>query len=364
MELCLADVELQPEKLEEVKEGSPLFHCDLFDTEIVHKIAQVFLPGLATACVDNTTGDLFKTPASVAVDMRKEMVDYLTQRSETFVAESVLSEDGPDEEVSDHPYDIISDFVDDFASSKMNLFSRVSGWLLSESREDKIDDFVQEMEINGFWFVDRREIIAQTLLKNLDVKNTFHCNLKFSSEEELAEHGLQCRFRSLNCTNEGCSARFSAAQMEKHDSICPFKILPCEQKCSDNIMRRAMDKHCITICPMKLVNCPFYSVGCQCTIPDCMLQQHRLDDLHLHLLYVLKVLHREASIDNLEERIQELEMISSPGELAEAQGVRSLTSVVKDLEAKLVPLEVHAPTDAGEECQQNSSTTAQSLEEY
>jgi homogentisate solanesyltransferase len=125
------------------KEGyAPTFKCDLADTEIVHKIAQVFLPGLATACV-NTTGDVFRSPASVAVDMRKEMVDYLTQRSETFVAESVILEGASETEVSDHPYDIISkDFVDDFASSKRSLFSRVSGWLLSEKREDKIDDFL------------------------------------------------------------------------------------------------------------------------------------------------------------------------------------------------------------------------------
>ncbi|GFZ03693.1 TRAF-like superfamily protein [Actinidia rufa] len=242
MDLPPTDIEVKPEKLEEAKEAGPSFHCDLTDAEIVHKIAQAFLPGLASACVDNTTGGLFNSPESVAVDIRREMVEYLTQRSETFVAESVILEGGPEAEVSDHPYDIISDFVDDFGK--------------------------------------RREVIAQTLLKNVDFKNIFHCDMKFNSAAELAEHSLECDFRTMNCTNEGCNARFCASHLENHASICPFEILPCEQKCSDSIMRREMDKHCITS--------------------------------------------------------------ASPGRLAEAWDVRSLTFAIKDLEAEIGPLSVNA----------------------
>ncbi|KAA8518337.1 hypothetical protein F0562_015780 [Nyssa sinensis] len=350
MDLPATDVEVKPEKFEEVKEGGPLFGCDLFDTEVVHKIAQVFLPGLGSACVDNTTGGIFKSPASVAVDIRKEMVDYLTQRSETFVAESVILEGGPDAKVSDHPYDIISDLVDDFAISKRNFFSRVSGWLLSERREDRIDDFVQEMEVNGFWLMDRREAIAQTLLRNVDLKNTFHCNMKFNSVEELLEHVPQCSFRTLNCTSEGCNARFCAAHLGNHDSICPFKILPCEQKCSDRIMRREMDRHCITVCPMKLVNCPFYPVGCQSTIPQCMIEQHRSENIHSHMLHVLQGIHKEASMEDLRARVEQLDESSSPGQLAEARDVRSLTIKIKNLEAKLGPLIVNTKNKVSEEC--------------
>ncbi|MCI05363.1 TRAF-type zinc finger protein, partial [Trifolium medium] len=90
MEAPTVDVDLSPEKIENEKEGGPMFHCDLHDTEVVHKLAQMFLPGLASACVDHTTGAPFNTPGSVADDMRKEMKDYLTQRSESFVAESVI----------------------------------------------------------------------------------------------------------------------------------------------------------------------------------------------------------------------------------------------------------------------------------
>ncbi|KAH7847443.1 hypothetical protein Vadar_026132 [Vaccinium darrowii] len=333
-------VEVKPEAFEQVKEAGPLLHCDLMDTEIVHKIAQVFLPGLASACVDNTTGGLFKSPASVAVDIRKEMVEYLTQRSETFVAESVILEGGPEAQVSVHPYDIISDFVDDFASTKRNIFSRVSGWLLSERREDRIDDFVQEMELNGFWFMERREAVAQNLLKNVDFRNTIHCDMKFNSAEELAEHSLLCSFRSMNCTNEGCNARFCASHLVDHESICPFKILPCEQNCSDSIMRREMDKHCITVCPMKQVNCPFYPVGCQSSIPQSTIEQHRLENLHAHLLFVLQVIHKDAPLENLNKRVDQLKESASSGRLSDARDVRSLTFATKDLEAEIGPLEV------------------------
>ncbi|KAK9912222.1 hypothetical protein M0R45_036093 [Rubus argutus] len=274
-DLPASNVELEPEKIEDGKDGGPSFHCDLYDTELVHKIAQVFIPGLATACVDNTSGDIFKTPASVAADVRKEMVEYVTQRSENFVAESVILEGGQDGQVSDHPYDIISDFVDDFASSKRNLFSRVSGWLFSENREDKIDDFVQEMEINAFWLVDKREAIVQSFLKNVDLKNEYHCNMKFYSPEELAAH--------------------------------------------------------VSIVAI---------VGCQSPVPHGKLEQHRSDDLHSHLLFVLQSIHKEASTEDLNRRLEQLKEASSSNQLAQARDVRSLTSAVKDLEANLGPMEV------------------------
>lgn len=317
MDLPAIDVEVVPEKFEDVKVQGPSFPCDLFDAEVVHKIAQALLPGLASACVDNTTGGLFRSPASVAVDVRKEMVEYLTQRSESFVAESVILEGVPDTEVSDHPFDIISDFVDDFASSKRNFFSRVSGWLLSERREDRIDDFGQEMEINSFWLLDRRAAVAQTLLKNVDFKNTFHCSMSFTSAEELDEHRPNCSFRSINCMNEGCNSSFCAALMEMHDATCPFKIIPCEQQCSESLMRRDMDRHCITVCPMKLVNCPFYSIGCQSTVPHCMVEQHQLDDLDSHLLYVLQVTHKDVPVEYLKQRVDQLKVVtfSSPADL-------------------------------------------------
>ncbi|CAI9761125.1 unnamed protein product [Fraxinus pennsylvanica] len=354
-------MEIRRDKIGEEKEGGPSFHCDLYDTYLVHKIAEALLPGLASACIDNTTGGLLKSPASVAVDVRREMVDYLVQRSENFVAESVVLEGGSAAEVSENPFDIISDFVDDFASSKRNFFSRVSGWVLSERREDRIDDLVQEMEINGFWLLNRRESVAQMLLKNIDFKNIFHCDMKFKSSEELDEHKSQCTFKTMTCNSEGCDATFSAAQMDHHDSICPFKILPCEQNCSDHIMRREMDRHCITVCPMKLVKCPFYSVGCQSTVPHVKMDQHRSENLPSHLLYILQVIHKEASPDDLKGRVEELEKLSSPGKLAASHDARSLIVLVKDLEAKLRPLKVDPKPNPREEVARLTDQKQESL---
>ncbi|KAK8531879.1 hypothetical protein V6N12_053338 [Hibiscus sabdariffa] len=326
-----------PEKIKDAKEAGPAFHCDLCDAELLFKITQALLPGLATACVDNTTGGVFRSPGSVAADIRKELVEYLTQRTETYVAESVVLEGAPEVEVYDNPYDIIAYLIDEFAISKRNVFSRVSALLLSERREDNIDDFAHQMEINGFWPVDKREAIVQTLLKNVDVKNEYHCNMKFETDEELSLHMPTCSFRVMTCGNEGCDARFSANKTEKHDSACPFKIIPCEQKCLDFLMRRDMDRHCITVCPMKLVNCPFFSVGCKAAVPSCKIEEHQSEELHYHILYILQGMYKEASEEVLKERVDKIHEIAG-ARLANAKNVRSLTSKVKDLDAKLPPL--------------------------
>ncbi|CAK9153393.1 unnamed protein product [Ilex paraguariensis] len=140
------------------------------------------------------------------------------------------------------------------------------------------------MEINGFWLIQRREDIAQTLLKNVDFKNMSHCNKKFNSEEELSDHAPHCSFRTINCTNERCNARFSAAHKE------------------NNIARR-----------ISILTC----------------------------FYIFQVVHKEASVEDLKQRAEQLEKSSSPGQLAEAQDVRSLTLVIKNFEAKLGPRNQH-----------------------
>ncbi|KAM5558457.1 hypothetical protein ABKV19_020250 [Rosa sericea] len=89
-----------------------------------------------------------------------------------------------------------------------------------------------------------------------------------------------------------------------------IKIIPCEQNCTDTIMRREMDRHCITVCPMKLVSCPFYAVGWQFPVPRCKLEQHHSDDLHSHMLVVLQSIHKEASMEDLERRLEQLKEVS------------------------------------------------------
>ncbi|KAK7355073.1 hypothetical protein VNO80_14318 [Phaseolus coccineus] len=342
MKLPTTNVDLGPKKIEHEKEEGRLLHCDFCDIEVVHNLAQMFMPGLACACVDNTTGDPFSTPGFVAVDMRKEMIEFVTQKSELFVAESIISEGGPDGEALEHPFDIISYFVDEFVNSKRNLWSQFSGWLLSDKREDKIDDFVQEMEVNGFWPLDRREALAKDLLKNVDFKSSFHCSMSFNSAEDLANHVDACDFRSVICQNEGCNIRVSAGQLKEHDSTCDFKIVPCEQKCTANIFRREMDRHCLTVCPLKLVNCPFSAIGCRSTTAQSMIRKHCSDDIESHLFLILKGIHQPASSEDLQRRVEQIVQTSSRSKLAEARDVRSFKRIVKDLEVKLGSLEVSA----------------------
>lgn len=328
-----------------IRDASPSFRCLLCNTEVVHKIAHVLLQGLATSCVDNTTGDLFKEPRSVAVDIRKEMVDYLTERSESIIAESfLLQQEGGGSndviEVSDHPTEVITDIVDDFAGLKRNFMGKVSGWLLSENREDRIDDFIQEMEKTGFWMIDRRKVIAELILINVDYKNAYHCDLRFETESEVDEHRMKCEFRPVRCTNVGCNATFCAMQKDEHDSICSLKILNCEQNCEQMIIRKEMDRHCITVCPMKLVNCPFFQVGCESTVPQCKIRLHCADFLHSHIIHVLQLIHKnETSADDFEEQSILLEKAQSENELTKALDIRSLTNEIKKLEKKMKRLE-------------------------
>ena len=69
----MEDVKLVPEKekMENGKEVFQAFHCDLYDTEIVHKIAQLFLLGLVAACVANTEIAILKKLTSHALDFIK-----------------------------------------------------------------------------------------------------------------------------------------------------------------------------------------------------------------------------------------------------------------------------------------------------
>ncbi|XP_062219578.1 uncharacterized protein LOC133919251 [Phragmites australis] len=319
------------------------FRCNLCDTEVVHSMTELLLRGLATASVDNTIGDIFKSPSSVAVGVKTELEGYLFLRTETLVRESVNGgEDHLDQlmKASTRPTEFLSDLIDDFVASKRNLLSHVSGFLLSESRLNKIKDFMQKMETENIWALDGRKATAETILETIDMKCIFHCPEKFAEQDKLVDHRSQCKFRVVNCKNDGCLASFSAIHIDEHDSICPFKALPCEQLCQQHVMRCEMDKHCATVCPMKLTNCPFYHVGCETAFPQGTLDKHCSKLLQTHLLYVLQATtRRDASVNDMNQRLQHLEKAQSLNELSGALEVKSLTLTIKEQEAKIKKLE-------------------------
>ncbi|XP_078445272.1 TRAF-like superfamily protein [Wolffia australiana] len=328
------DLPPSPEILLPVKNNRNSFPCRFIDSEETHQISHLLLPSLAAACIDCTAGDPFRQPASVALQLRQELQEHLLKTSETHFLESRNSQ-------NDRPSEIIADFLDDFAGSRKSLIGAISGWLLSEFREDKIDDLAQEMEEKGFWPQDQREALAETLIRDLDLKEKFCCKMVFDEFEELAAHEMGCRFRPVNCVNNGCKALICAIRLEEHDSVCPFKMIKCEQKCEMNVPRREMDRHCITICSMKLVNCPFYQVGCSVeAFPQHQVERHCTEFLRFHVLHVLKLIHKEeAESDEMKRRVQRLEKFEDLSQLAEAMDVRSLTFAIKKMEAKLIKVE-------------------------
>ncbi|PWZ44708.1 hypothetical protein Zm00014a_021520 [Zea mays] len=258
--------------------------------------------------MDGTTGDPFRSPSTVAVDLRRDMVDYITQRSDSFIADTLIeseaNQDVPGAEVPDDPFETVSIFMDDFASTKRNIIGHVSGWLLTDSRNDKIDDFVQEMEATKFWPLERREAVAELLLKNVNLKTRFHCPEKVS----------------VRCVKD-------------HDTACVYKLLQCEQGYDKRLLRRDMDRHCITIYPMRPIKCPF---GCDSSFPDRDLERHCTEFLQPHLLMVLKTIHKKGrSEQDLKDLAQKLEKFDGDGKLAKVLDARPLTNVVKDLEAKM-----------------------------
>ncbi|KAG0503353.1 hypothetical protein HPP92_003425 [Vanilla planifolia] len=96
-----------------------------------------------------------------------------------------------------------------------------------------------------------------------------------------------------------------------------------------------MDRHCVTVCPMRLMNCPFYHVGCHTAIPQCTLEQHCKENLRTHLICTLPIVHRneEASEEEWKLRAEALVKAQSENELSEALDLRSLSIIVKKLQA-------------------------------
>ena len=314
-----------------------LLPCPNCDIQVVHKLAQLLLPGLAAACVDSTLGS---PSSSLAVQLRAELVRYVAHRSSTPAG----AEEDQDPIDRDDPAEALAVFLDDFAGSKRSVAVSIAGWLPylgggDDGRDDRIDDLVEEMEATRFWPVERREAVARDLLRGLDAGGgRFRCREELGTPEELADHvARRCGFRPVRCRNhaQGCRAEVSACRADAHDEACAFKLLPCEQRCGLAVARRQMDRHCVTVCPMKLANCPFFQLGCESAFPACNLGSHCAEFLRPHLRLLLSPSKIGADRLDPEERLLRLEKYDSDGALGEALDVRSLTNALAQLEKKM-----------------------------
>lgn len=304
--------------------------CGYFDVEQVHGIAQSLLVALATASVEKTYGDLFKSPLSVVGDVKLEMTEFLHQRCQSYASATDVGSP-----------EMAHDLLDNFVRSKTTLLSRVSSKLISsERKEDRIENFAQELDRAGAWMVGQREMLAKTLLKCFDRNGSVRCQLKFQTSEELVQHKGTCPLRPIMCANEGCGHVLSAVHAVEHDAVCGYKLLPCEQECEALVMRSNMDKHCITVCPMKLVNCPFSQVGCTNSLPQGTVEQHCVESMGFHLNSVLQNLQKQdIAVSSLTERIQLLEKALSVSQRSEAVEIGTLALTIRQQDAKIKALE-------------------------
>lgn len=309
-----------------------MLECEHHNVEQSRRLSRSLLRTLATACVEKTYGDPFKSPLSVAGDARNEMVEYLTnQKPHTASSYSEIA----------HPLDMAEDLLDQFVLSKTSFLSRVSSKLMSnETKEDRIEDVVEELDHTETWIPSQREQVAKVLLKNLDINRRSVCGMSFEKEEELAEHKGMCPLRPITCGNEGCDRVFSALHVVEHDTACPFKILRCEQQCEAVVTRSEMDKHCITICPMRPVKCPFFHVGCSNMVPRRTLEQHCQESMGSHLMYALQIVQKqEVLVSGLTQRILLLEKALAISERSEAVDVGTLSLTIHQQDVKIKALE-------------------------
>ncbi|CAM6016965.1 unnamed protein product [Sphagnum balticum] len=327
--------------VEERQVAAPvLLECGYYDVEQVEGITQALLVTLGTACVEKTAGDPFSQPAAVVPDIKKEMLEYLHSQSESYASGSgVVSSQGMHQAAP--PSKVVDDIFEGFIRSKKNLYSRVSSKIIhSDKREDKIEDFVQELNRTGVWMVGRREVLAKALLKRVDRSKIYHCKMRFGTSEELAEHKACCMLRPLTCVNNGCGNVYSALHADAHDGSCLFKLLPCKLNCEAMVARGEMEKHSLTLCPMKLLSCPFQPVGCQQTMPQGVLEQHCVEFLGHHLLQVLQSVQKhEVAVGGQGQRILLLEKALSIAQRAEAVDIGSMVLTLKEQENRVNLLE-------------------------
>ncbi|KAK9088210.1 hypothetical protein Scep_027292 [Stephania cephalantha] len=67
---------------------------------------------------------------------------------------------------------------------------------LALEEEDRIDDLVQEMEASGFWLLDTRQIVANILLKNIELLQS----IKLNGNE--VDHSVRGHWQLLHITKE------------------------------------------------------------------------------------------------------------------------------------------------------------------
>lgn len=316
--------------------GLQLKECGYYDVQKVQEICKSLVYALGAASVEKAIGGLFNQPPTVVEDMKKEMVDYVQGQVDAYAMGSTGSHSQSD------PVKLIQDMLEGFVKSKKTLFRRVSSKLnlFGEKQDERVEGFVQEIEKKGCWVMGQREAAAKSYLRRVDRSRVHHCEMKFKSNEELAQHKRRCPLRPLMCENANCGEVVAAVNAMAHDETCPVKLLACQQKCKAMVIRADMAIHCSTMCPMKPVPCPFHEVGCQEALHQSMVEHHCAQSTSSHLSLVLQaLLKQQASLSNQAQKILSMEKILSYAQLGEMADMGAMSVSVTEQEHKVKALE-------------------------
>ena len=148
------------------------------------------------------------------------------------------------------------------------------------------------------------------------------------------ENSDGCQFEAVNCPND-CGKKLQRRNLTTHaETTCPLRKISCQHchetgvfrfikgdhknecqkypvccpnKCGvGNILRRNLEAH-RKECPLEVVNCEYYSLGCEVTIPRKRKAEHEEEDAKKHLkMTKQKLLNTECRLANLESNLHQL----------------------------------------------------------
>ena len=186
--------------------------------------------------------------------------------------------------------------LDAFVAESARGNSHGTSWLLSRARgtdatssslEPPAEKFLlvkERLEREEVWTKSDRLAFAEVLINSCDKSGVAHCLETFFRSEEAEQHRrIECKFRPVLCSNEGCTEMFSARAFEAHDKVCRFKPVACTRDCGHYIPRHLLAAHLADNCALRPVRCKFARHGCTATVTSSSLESHYRDACHHHL---------------------------------------------------------------------------------
>ena len=134
-----------------------------------------------------------------------------------------------------------------------------------KKREAKMLAFSRVLSSGGLFDESARCDVAHVLVALHDVTCAAHCGMEFATDAALAIHReMECAFRSLSCSFDGCDVIVASRHALDHAGTCPRRPTRCALNggCGTTIAFADVAAH-DRGCPKRAVQCPFHaSLGC------------------------------------------------------------------------------------------------------